>query len=276
MKLFRTTSGVVAATADGTRRLPAVDWDVLLNMPDLQDAVTALLANADPIDFDEDAPDLLPPIGSQEIWAAGVTYYRSRVARMEESETAAGGDFYDKVYHAERPEIFFKGTPNRVAGHRQNVRIRGDATWNIPEPELTLVINCRGEIIGYTIGNDMSSRDIEGANPLYLPQAKVYHRSSAIGPGILLQKTPLPPSTTIALEIARAGDVVFAGDATLEQMKRMPEELVEYLFREDSFPCGAFLMTGTCIVPPNDFTLQSGDEVRITIEPIGTLINTVA
>jgi 2-dehydro-3-deoxy-D-arabinonate dehydratase len=276
MKLFRTTSGVVAATADGTRRLPAVDWDVLLNMPDLQDAVTALLANADPIDFDEDAPDLLPPIGSQEIWAAGVTYYRSRVARMEESETAAGGDFYDKVYHAERPEIFFKGTPNRVAGHRQNVRIRGDATWSIPEPELTLVINCRGEIIGYTIGNDMSSRDIEGANPLYLPQAKVYHRSSAIGPGILLQKTPLPPSTTIALEIARAGDVVFAGDATLEQMKRMPEELVEYLFREDSFPCGAFLMTGTCIVPPNDFTLQSGDEVRITIEPIGTLINTVA
>lgn len=276
MKLFRTTSGVVAATADGTRRLPAVDWDVLLNMPDPQAAVTALLANDDPIDFDEDAPDLLPPIGSQEIWAAGVTYHRSRVARMEESETAAGGDFYDKVYHAERPEIFFKGTPNRVAGHRQNVRIRGDATWSIPEPELTLVINCRGEIIGYTIGNDMSSRDIEGANPLYLPQAKVYHRSSAIGPGILLQKTPLPPSTAIALEIARAGDVVFAGDATLEQMKRTPEELAEYLFREDSFPCGAFLMTGTCIVPPNDFTLQSGDEVRITIEPIGTLINTVA
>jgi 2-dehydro-3-deoxy-D-arabinonate dehydratase len=217
----------------------------------------------------------LPPIGSQEVWAAGVTYYRSRDARMEESQSAGGGDFYARVYNAARPELFFKANPHRVRGPGQGVRIRKDSKWNVPEPELTLVMNPKGRIIGYTIGNDMSSRDIEGENPLYLPQAKVYEGSAALGPCILLTNDPLPKTTPIALEIRRAGAVAFNGSTTLAQLKREPQELADWLFRENSFPYGAFLMTGTGIVPPSSFTLASGDEIRITIDPIGTLVNTV-
>ncbi|WP_425465753.1 fumarylacetoacetate hydrolase family protein [Oleiharenicola lentus] len=216
------------------------------------------------------------PIGNQEIWAAGVTYLRSRTARMEESKDAGGGTFYDKVYHADRPELFFKGTPHRVAGPAMDVRIRRDSKWNVPEPELTLAINSAGRIFGYTIGNDMSSRDIEGENPLYLPQAKVYDRSTGLGPCILVTDQPLPPTTTIAIEIRRAGAAGFNGSTQISQIKRKFPELAEFLFRDNSFPNGTFLMTGTGIVPPDSFTLRSGDEIRITIEPIGTLVNTVA
>jgi 2-dehydro-3-deoxy-D-arabinonate dehydratase len=219
--------------------------------------------------------DLLPPIGSQEVWAAGVTYFRSRNARMDESRSSGGSDFYDRVYGAERPELFFKATPHRVAGHGQPVHIRRDARWSIPEPELTLVIASSGRIVGYTIGNDMSSRDIEGENPLYLPQAKIYDRSCALGPGIYVSSRPLESATGIELLIVRNGETAFAGRTSLDSMKRSPQSLVEYLYRESTFPQGCFLLTGTGIVPPSDFTLAAGDEVRITIDPIGTLINRV-
>ena len=218
---------------------------------------------------------LLAPIGNQEVWAAGVTYYSSRRARIAESKDAGGGDFYDRVYHAERPELFFKALAHKVAGPESAVKIRRDATWSVPEPELTLVINARGEIVGYTIGNDMSSRDIEGTNPLYLPQAKVYDRSCALGPGILLRDEPMPSATEIRLEIVRGNHSEFSGATTLAALKRDPAILVEYLFRDHSFPYGCFLLTGTGIVPPDSFTLRSGDEIEISIEEIGTLRNTV-
>jgi 2-dehydro-3-deoxy-D-arabinonate dehydratase len=217
----------------------------------------------------------LAPIDSQEVWAAGVTYVRSRTARMKESEVAGGGSFYDRVYTADRPELFFKALAHRVVGPGDKVRIRRDSKWNVPEPELALVISPEGKITGYTIGNDMSSRDIEGENPLYLPQAKVYDRSCALGPAILVADAPLPPTTAIRLEIRRAEEMVFADSTTLASMKRRPEELVEYLYRETSFPNGCILLTGTGIVPPDTFTLQSADEIAISIEGIGVLRNWV-
>ena len=223
-----------------------------------------------------DETRLRAPIGSQEVWAAGVTYRRSREARREESKSAGGGDFYDRVYDAARPELFFKSSAHRVIGPGGAVRIRRDSKWNVPEPELTLVINRGGKIIGYTIGNDMSSRHIEGENPLYLPQAKVYDGSCAIGPGIWVTDEPLPATTEIRLEIVRGDAVAFQGSTTLAQMKRNPVELVEYLYRECAFPTGCYLLTGTGVVPPDSFTLDHGDDVRITIEQIGTLKNVVA
>jgi 2-dehydro-3-deoxy-D-arabinonate dehydratase len=219
---------------------------------------------------------VLAPIGRQEVWAAGVTYLRSRTARMEESKEAGGGSFYDRVYHAARPELFFKATPHRVAGPGSPVRLRGDSNWNVPEPELTLALNRQGRLFGYTIGNDMSSRDIEGENPLYLPQAKVYDRSAALGPCLLVTGDSLPADTRIAIEILRAGVTVFSGATAISQIKRSFAELAEYLFRDNAFPQGAYLMTGTGVVPPDTFTLRSGDEIRITIEAIGTLVNPVA
>ncbi|HWC17743.1 MAG TPA: fumarylacetoacetate hydrolase family protein [Terriglobales bacterium] len=218
---------------------------------------------------------LAAPIGSQEVWAAGVTYFRSRNARMEESKSAGGGDFYDRVYNAQRPEIFFKSTPHRVVGPGGKVAIRSDAQWSVPEPELAVLVNPKGTIVGYTVGNDMSSRDIEGENPLYLPQAKVYDRSCALGPGILITSEPLPFSTQIRLEIHRNGQQAFSGSTPLSSMKRDVATLVEYLYRDNSFPNGCFLLTGTGIVPPDSFTLMCGDEIRITIDPIGTLVNFV-
>ena len=215
---------------------------------------------------------MVAPIDSQEVWASGVTYLRSKVARMDESED--GGDFYDKVYAASRPELFFKSTPSRVVGHSQPVRIRRDSTWNVPEPELTLVLSSSGKVVGYTIGNDMSSRSIEGENPLYLPQAKVYDGSCAIGPSILVAgDVNLPES--IQMTIVRSKRTVFSGATSTRNIARPLEELADFLFREMSFPHGVFLMTGTGIVPPDDFTLSVGDVVRITIDQIGTLENTV-
>ncbi len=214
------------------------------------------------------------PIDEQEVWAAGVTYKRSQVARMEESESAAS--HYDKVYTADRPELFFKATPNRVSGPGQPLRVRFDSKWSVPEPEFTLVINRDGRIVGYTIGNDMSARDIEGENPLYLPQAKSYRQCAGLGPCVLLAEGPLEPDAIdIQLEIRRNGQVASTDGTKLSQMKRTPEELVAWLFRENELPNGAFLMTGTGIVPDDNFTLEDGDEVSITITGIGRLTNPI-
>jgi 2-dehydro-3-deoxy-D-arabinonate dehydratase len=211
-----------------------------------------------------DETNFVAPIGHQEVWAAGVTYFRSRTARMQESKEAGGEDFYDRVYSAERPELFFKALPHKVVGTHKAVRIRRDADWSVPEPELALLVNARAEIIGYTIGNDMSSRDIEGQNLLYLPQAKIYDGSCALGPGIFLGTEPLPLTTTIQLEILRDLRSIFSGTTTLSEMKRRPEDLVEYLFRDQTFPFGCFLLTGTGIIPPDAFSLRIGDTIRIT------------
>jgi 2-dehydro-3-deoxy-D-arabinonate dehydratase len=274
VKLYRTANGPYLEHDGSYYRVPEHSWDALVTHDDLHGYLLSILRHS------QSVADLLPaqilaPIGNQEVWAAGVTYYRSRSARMEEAKSAGGGDFYDRVYSAERPELFFKATASRVAGPGSHVRIRSDAKWNVPEPELTLLVNHRGQIIGYTVGNDMSSRDIEGENPLYLPQAKVYDRSCALGPCVLITPEPLPATTPIRLEIMRDGAAAFSADITLAEMKRAPATLVEYLFRDNSFPYGAFLMTGTGIVPPDSFTLKSGDLVRITIDPIGTLENEV-
>jgi 2-dehydro-3-deoxy-D-arabinonate dehydratase len=219
---------------------------------------------------------VLPPIDNQEVWAAGVTYFRSRTARIEESKAATGGGFYDLVYNADRPELFFKAAPWRVVGSGGTVRFRGDARWNVPEPELALLISPSGRILGYTVGNDMSSRDIEGENPLYLPQAKVYDGACALGPCVLVTPDPPPPSTKITLEIRRSGRTEFTGSTALSEMKRDFKTLVEYLYRETSFPHGCVLLTGTGVVPPDGFTLDHGDEVLIAVDGIGTLRNVVA
>jgi 2-dehydro-3-deoxy-D-arabinonate dehydratase len=213
------------------------------------------------------------PIDTQEVWASGVTYLRSKVARMEESDNA--GDFYDRVYEADRPELFFKANPARVAASGQPIRIRRDSSWNVPEPELALVISARGAIAGYTIGNDVSSRSIEGENPLYLPQAKMYEGSCALGPVILVNDEPVRPRA-IRLSIERKGTDVFTGETSTAQMRRTFEELASYLFRELRFPSGVVLLTGTGIVPPDNFTMLPGDIVRIAIEGIGVLENPVA
>ncbi len=277
MKLYKTTHGIYATPVDDAEtwhHVPAQSWDELVCSPDLHERVRKSL-QAGAVEGPA-AVDLLPPIGEQEVWAAGVTYFRSRSARMEESKEAGGGTFYDRVYEAERPELFFKATARRVVGPGANVRIRSDATWSVPEPELTLLINPSGDIVGYTIGNDMSSRDIEGENPLYLPQAKVYDGSCAVGPCILLSADPLPKSTTIRVEIKRAGQTAFTGETTLAELKRELTVLAKYLYRDNTFPHGALLMTGTGIVPGDDFTLDHGDLIEITIAGIGTLSNTVA
>jgi 2-dehydro-3-deoxy-D-arabinonate dehydratase len=274
MKLYRTAVAYFVEENAQFYRGDDTAWDVLIARDDLADFLKSSLAKFTPVPALSPA-EIQAPIGSQEVWAAGVTYYRSRDARMEESKSAGGGDFYDRVYAAERPELFMKATPHRVVGPGLKVAIRKDAKWSVPEPELTLLVTPSGKITGYTIGNDMSSRDIEGENPLYLPQAKVYDRSCALGPCILVSAEPLPKATEIRLDIRRAGKSEFAGTTTLESLKRDPAQLVEFLYRDNSFPSGCFLLTGTGIVPPDAFTLAAGDEIRITIPPIGTLVNHV-
>lgn len=253
------------------------NWDTFINRDDLWlklEEEIKVLPSAGDLNWLQ-TQTILAPIGSQEVWAAGVTYLKSKTARMEESKESGGATFYDKVYDAERPELFFKSTASKVIGTNQQVRIRKDSTWNVPEPELTLVITSSSRIVGYSIGNDMSSRSIEGENPLYLPQAKMYDGSAAIGPCILVTDQPISPLTEISMLIERNGKNVFEGSTTIDRMKRKHTELVEFLFREYSYPVGCYLMTGTCVVPDNDFTLQSGDMVKISIEGIGILINTV-
>jgi 2-dehydro-3-deoxy-D-arabinonate dehydratase len=275
MHLYRTRNGIYLQTERSWHRLAAEEWDALFNRQDLYEYLSGLSFDYTAIPPPE--PDtLLAPIVSQEVWAAGVTYFRSRTARMEESKDAGGGTFYDRVYAAERPEIFFKATPQRVAHPGQEMHLRRDSRWMVPEPELTLAINAFGQIIGYTAGNDLSCRDIEGENPLYLPQAKCFKLCAALGPCILLTKEPPSADTAIRLRITRGGAEVFSGETTLAQLKRTPAELAEFLYRDNSFPAGAFLMTGTGIVPGDDFTLAAGDEVAITIDGIGTLSNPMA
>jgi 2-dehydro-3-deoxy-D-arabinonate dehydratase len=285
MKLYKLQRGAGVEIARSFYRLPTEDWDALLNRDDLPRYLAAAIKKIRPTALVAATPsDIAAPISQQEVWAAGVTYHRSRNARREESKDAGGGTFYDRVYTAKRPELFFKANPPSVSGHGEPIRIRRDSKWNVPEPELVAAVNTRGEIIGYTIGNDVSSRDIEGENPLYLPQAKVYQRSCALGPGILLTEKNLPRTTQIDLEILRRNrtarsallqSVVFRGATTLAQLKRSPAKLVEFLYRENAFPHGCFLFTGTGIVPPDTFTLAPRDEVRISITGIGTLSNVV-
>jgi 2-dehydro-3-deoxy-D-arabinonate dehydratase len=272
LRLYKTNSGSVLED-NGHWFALDVSWDNLVGHDDLESFLKG--CKRTPISEPSSEAFLAAPIGSQEVWAAGVTYIRSRDARKEESKSAGGGDFYDRVYLADRPELFFKATPHRVVGPGGKVAIRSDAKWSVPEPELALLISPSGKIIGYTVGNDMSSRDIEGENPLYLPQAKVYDRSCALGPCILVSSAPLPRFTEIRLEIRRDGKSVFQGKTSLNSLKRDPETLVEYLYRDNWFPKGCFLLTGTGIVPPDSFTLQHGDEIRITIDGVGTLANVV-
>ena len=217
----------------------------------------------------------LAPIDRQEVWAAGVTYKRSKIAREEESRGAA--QFYDKVYTAPRPELFLKATPERVVDPGEPVRVRADSNWSVPEPELALVISPAGQIVGYTVGNNMSARDIEGENPLYLPQAKIYRGSCSVGPLVTpVGVMPALAGVEIKLTILRDGKTAFAGATTLAQMARTTESLAEWLFRENAFPNGAVLLTGTGVVPPDEFTLRPGDDVSIAIGGIGTLRNPVA
>jgi 2-dehydro-3-deoxy-D-arabinonate dehydratase len=261
----------------GEYRQPAgpFDFDTIFTAAEPVQLVTAAFAGAAPCKAPQ-AGELLAPIQNQEVWASGVTYLRSMTARMEESRDAGGGNFYDRVYNAERPELFFKATPQRVVGPGGKVRIRSDSKWNVPEPELTLAANSAGRIFGFSIGNDMSSRDIEGENPLYLPQAKTYAASAGLGPCLVVTEELPGAATAIRIEILRGGKPVFAGDTNVGQIKRPLPSLVDFLFRDNTFPCGAYLMTGTGIVPPDSFTLDHGDEIRITIEPVGTLANVVA
>lgn len=275
MLLYRTSHGIFIQTQTSWHRLPEANWDSLFDSPNLATYLAQVVASTPAVDAPS-ADSILAPIVSQEVWAAGVTYFRSRTARMEESKDAGGGSFYDRVYAAERPEIFFKATPQRVANPNQPMHLRGDSKWMVPEPELTLAINSRGEIIGYTVGNDLSCRDIEGENPLYLPQAKCFKLCAALGPAILIQSEAPAPTTRIHLQIDRAGAAAFEGETTISQLKRTPQELAGFLFRDNTFPTGTFLMTGTGIVPGDEFTLKSGDIVKITIDGIGTLSNPMA
>lgn len=277
MKIYKTPQGIVIQHHQQYFLSDEKNWDRFVNRTRLHQCVLAELEKLKP---DAALAELvsrepIAPIGSQEVWASGVTYLRSREARMEESKDAGGGDFYARVYEAERPELFFKAPASRTVGPGAPVRIRKDSKWNVPEPELTLFVCTSGTIEGYTIGNDMSSRDIEGENPLYLPQAKSYNGSAAVGPCLYVPAEGIHPDTMISIRIIRGGQDVFSGEISINRMKRKHTELVEYLFREITFPNGTYLMTGTGIVPPDHFTLQVQDEVRISIDGIGTLINRV-
>ncbi|MEM6631952.1 MAG: fumarylacetoacetate hydrolase family protein [Bacteroidota bacterium] len=277
MRLYHSKEGIVLEQEGRYKIAQSLNWDSFVNQDNLHEQAQHLwkaLPPATQVLVYRDIT-LLPPIGKQEVWAAGVTYFKSRTARMEESEEEIGGP-YDRVYNAERPELFFKSQPHRVVGHEKPVRIRKDSTWNVPEPELTLMINSNGNIVGYTLGNDMSSRSIEGENPLYLPQAKMYEGATALGPCLWVTPSLNMEECALQLSIVRDDHLAFAGNTSLGQMKRTPEELVSFLYREMDFPDGCMLMTGTGIVPENDFTLQSGDIIHIFMEQIGRLTNVVA
>ena len=278
MRVYKVKQGIVIEKDNALFLIENQNWDTFINDDNLFEKLEKLTKEVKPLSQPRNGvlQEIQAPIQSQEVWASGVTYLRSKVGRQEESKNAGGSDFYARVYEAERPELFFKATPSRVVPHGGKVRIRKDSTWDVPEPELTLLITSNGKIVGYTIGNDMSSRSIEGENPLYLPQAKTYDGCAALGPCIFVTQKPLSENTMIQLEIARGDKNVFEGNIAISQIKRKFTELVEFLYRETSFPNGSFLMTGTGIVPGNEFTLQQGDQISITIEPVGTLVNSVA
>lgn len=275
MKLYKNQQTVFLEVDQLWYQKNNCDWDKLINRKGLYAFLQNDLSNWEKL---INTPDLgqAAPIGNQEVWAAGVTYLRSKVARMEEAEAGGGGgDFYDKVYDAERPELFFKATAARTVGNGDTVFIRRDSTWNVPEPELTLFCCSAGTIEGYSIGNDMSSRSIEGENPLYLPQAKTYERSAGLGPCLYVLDQPIPKTTVIQMEILRNGQQMYQDSVPISQIKRDLTELTHFLFRECNFPYGCFLMTGTCLVPDDSFTLAIGDEIRIRIDGIGELVNFV-
>ena len=277
MKLYKTTNGIIVESNEGFFQTNIQNWDKFINDDSLLKKISLLLKTGDAVKKNQvTESEILAPVGKQELWACGVTYLRSKVGRQEESKLSGGADFYAKVYEADRPEVFFKANANRIVGHNEKVNIRKDSTWDVPEPELTLVVTSSGKIIGYTIGNDMSSRSIEGENPLYLPQAKTYDGCAAVGPCIYVTDEPLDTKTMIHLEIKRKNNTVFTDHIAISQMKRTLEELVSFVYRECSFPDGCLIMTGTGIVPGSEFTLQSGDEIQIAIDNIGTLINVVA
>jgi 2-dehydro-3-deoxy-D-arabinonate dehydratase len=278
MKIFKIKTGVLIEREEEYFLNREMSWDQIFREDNQRLFLDSLIKKSSRVN---EASSVIEheseaPVQNQEIWAAGVTYFNSKLGRQEESKNSGGGQFYAHVYEADRPELFFKSTAYRTVGPGGKVRIRKDSSWNVPEPELTLAISSSGKIFGYTIGNDMSSRSIEGENPLYLPQAKTYDGCAALGPCIYVSDQTLDSSTEIKLLINRKGKIAFEGKVLLDQMKRKPVELVPWLFRENTFPDGCFLMTGTGIVPSSEFTLLSGDEIRITIEPIGTLSNFVA
>ncbi|MEO6136572.1 MAG: fumarylacetoacetate hydrolase family protein [Ginsengibacter sp.] len=277
MKLYKTKKGIVIEKEDTYFLIEGQDWDIYINDDQLYSKMEKATKDLSPNPEAENfiVSQIEAPVQSQEIWACGVTYLRSKVGRQEESKNAGGSDFYARVYEADRPEIFFKSSAYRAVGHGQKVNIRKDSNWDVPEPELTLAVTTSGKIIGYTIGNDMSSRSIEGENPLYLPQAKTYDASASVGPCIYVTEQPLPSDTLIQMQILRDQKIMFEGQVAINQIKRKFQDLVSYLYRETSFPHGCLVMTGTGIVPSGDFTLQKDDEIRITIQHIGILINTV-
>ncbi|MEI6713969.1 MAG: fumarylacetoacetate hydrolase family protein [Verrucomicrobiota bacterium] len=270
--VYRIGSGLVAQRGDTFFQLAGASLDTLFTQENPAQWLAEQLTHAEEI---TQPNTWLSPIENQEVWASGVTYLRSRDARIEESKDAGGGTFYDRVYAADRPELFFKATAHRVVAPGGSMRLRSDSKWNVPEPELALAINSHGTVFGYTVANDLSSRDIEGENPLYLPQAKVWSQCCALGPGIVVGPAPAP-TTTIQLTIFRNGTQAFSGATSLDQMKRTLPELASWLWRDNAFPTGTFLLTGTGLVPGDEFTLLSGDEIRITIAGIGTLTNTIA
>ncbi len=277
MKLYRTSYGILVKYSDACYKIDE-DWNMLINHGNLYEYLLGITHRAGkmvPALAARWLEEIIAPIGKQEVWAAGVTYLRIREARMEESKSSCSADLYDRVYSAGRPELFFKALPHRVAGHKEFVHIRRDSAWNVPEPELTLYINSKGEIQAYTAGNDMSSRSIEGENALYLPQAKVYERSAALGPCLYVSPTPIDLSTKIEMIIFRNAEEVYKDSVCIDRIRRSFAELATYMFRECDFPYGCFLMTGTCLVPPSEFTLQENDVVDISIDHIGTLSNTV-
>ncbi|MEX0642574.1 MAG: fumarylacetoacetate hydrolase family protein [Pirellulales bacterium] len=279
MLLYRTIEGLSLCDQPGEPldSLAGVEWDeIFVGAISSRDLVGRRSTDRKRSAVDvASGTGLLPPIGSQEVWAAGVTYLRSRTARMEESADAGASDFYDRVFNAKSPELFFKATPHRVVGHGQPMKLRIDSHWNVPEPELTLAFTNRGDLLGYTIGNDLSSRDIEGENPLYLPQAKVFEKCAALGPGLLLSDSYPGPETRIHVKIRRSGAEIWSGETRIANMKQTFDNLREHLFRCDTFPTGCYLMTGTGVVPDNDFTLRPNDEVSITIDNVGTLTNVI-
>jgi 2-dehydro-3-deoxy-D-arabinonate dehydratase len=277
LKLADSTIRVSLVEDDG--KLRVLDMLQVENVRSLMDLLHApglakFLVDTKAPALDPKLVTVLAPIDRQEVWAAGVTYKRSQVARMEESK--AGASHYDKVYTAPRPEIFFKATPNRVSGPGQPLRVRADSNWSVPEPELALVVSPVGKLVGFTVGNDMSARDIEGENPLYLPQAKVYNQCCGLGPYVWIPEGPVDrPATKIRLKIERGRAAVFQGESDLDQMKRGFEELIGWLVKENDLATGAFLLTGTGVVPPDNFTLEDGDSVSIEITGIGTLTNPI-
>jgi len=276
MKLYKKKNQVIVQFNQSYYLLNNQNWDLLVNDDNLFSKIENQILSAPTVDKSE-IKFIDPPIESQELWASGVTYLISKKERENESKKSGGSEFYNKVYNADRPELFFKATKNRISGNDQFVRIRKDSSWNVPEPELTLFATSNKKIIGLTIGNDMSSRSIEGENPLYLPQAKTYDGCASLGPClyVLENQEEVNNGLEIKISIERKNKIIFNNSISTNQMKRSNQELINYLFRECSFPKGVFLMTGTGIVPPKDITLNKNDIIKISIENIGILINKV-